>query len=65
MINSVSPVLLKFVGKQRQTNPLKGAIKYKFNARVQESHVNLLNFTKDSTFSYLKKKHDFRQIRLI
>lgn len=55
MISSVSPVLLKFVGKQRQTNPLKGAIKYKFNARVQESHVNLLNFTKDSTFSYLKK----------
>lgn len=54
MISSVSPVLLKFVGKQRQTNPLRGAIKYKFNAKVQESHVNLLNFAKDSTSYYLK-----------
>ena len=51
----MSPVLLKFVGKQRRTNPLRGAVKYKFNARIQESHINLLNFAKDSTISYLKQ----------
>ena len=34
----------------------KKALKYKFNAKVHDSHTNLLNFTKDSTPNYIIKK---------
>jgi len=56
MISSISPLLSKFVSTQGHTNPLKKALKYKFNAKVHDSHTNLLNFTKDSTPNYIIKK---------
>ncbi len=47
MISSISPILSNFVGSARHTNPLRKNLKYKFNAKLRESRVNLFNFTKD------------------
>lgn len=47
MISKISPLLSKFVNAHGRKNPLKKALKFKFNAKVQESHSNLYNFTKD------------------
>lgn len=50
MISSISPVLAKFVGANRHTNPMRKTLKYKFNAKLQESHLNLSNFIQDNVF---------------
>ncbi len=50
MISGISPVLAKFVGTKRHTNPIRKSFKYKFNAKLQESHLNLSNFIQDNVF---------------
>ena len=50
MISTISPVLASFVSSSKSTRPLKRTLRYKFNARLQESHNNLSNFIKDSMY---------------
>ncbi len=48
MISKISPVLARFVSSSGHTNPMKKNLKFKFNAKLQESRNNLFNFTRDN-----------------
>ena len=41
------------IQKSSTSDPIKKTLKYKFGARLQQSHANLFNFTKDN-LTYLK-----------
>ena len=47
MVSGISRVLANFVGAQRLKNPMRKNSKYKFNAKLQESRLNLSNFIQD------------------
>ena len=48
MVSGISSVLARFVGVTRLKNPMRKNLKFKFNAKLQESRNNLFNFTRDN-----------------
>ncbi len=51
MVSGISRVLTRFVGTGRLKNPMRKNLKFKFNAKLQESHINLSNFIQDKNYS--------------